>query len=120
MALPVPDPGAEKNSGTMRLADVEMVNREFSEAQFEFCEGHDTAGETSFKVGEVAGDAWKHVMLSHLTKLEEMEEAGDASVQERTRAAVEKVAVAKGYVKDGVLCMPGTFRNFRVAKPAVV
>ena len=69
---------------------------------------------------KVVGDAWKHVVLSHLTKLEEMEEAGDASVQERTRAAVEKVAVAKGYVTDGVLCMPGTFRNFRVAKPAVV
>jgi len=119
MALPAPGPEAEKDSGTMRLADVEMVNREFSEAHFEFCEGHDSAGETSFNVGEVAGDAWKHVMLSHLTKLEEMEKAGDTSVQERTRAAVEKAAVACGYVKEGVLCMPGTFRNFRVAKPAV-
>jgi hypothetical protein len=48
-----------------------------------------------------------------------MEKAGDASVQERTRAAVEKAAVARGYVKDGVLCMPGTCRNFRVAKQAV-
>ena len=118
MALPPPDPEAEKYSGTLRLADVEMVNGEFSKAQFEFCDGHDTAGETSFNVGEVAGDAWKHVLLSHLTKLEEMEEAGDASVQERTRAAVEKAVVARGFVKEGLLCMPGTFRNFRVAKPA--
>ena len=119
MGLPPPDLEADKYKGSMRLADIEMVNNELAQAQFRVMPvyGHDSLGETAFDVGAIAGDAWKHVVIGHLTELEQMEKGGDATVQERTRAIVERVTTEKGYVRDGTLYMPGTFRNFRVAKP---
>jgi len=117
MGLPPPDPEVHKYAGPLRLADIDMVNSEIALAQFEPSEGHDSYGEIAFDLGAMAGDAWKHVVIGHLTKLEEIEKGGDATIQERTKGIVRSITAARGFVRDGTLYMPGTFRNLRVAKP---
>jgi len=117
MGLAPPDPDTERYKGSMMTADIEMMNKALTDCQFEFVDGHDSMCETSFDVGPIAGDAWKHVLIGHLTSLEQIEKSGDTTIQQRASEIVATATTAKGYVKeDGKLYMPGTFRNFRVAK----
>eukprot|EP00927_Polykrikos_kofoidii_P052794 TRINITY_DN46751_c0_g1_i1.p1 TRINITY_DN46751_c0_g1~~TRINITY_DN46751_c0_g1_i1.p1 ORF type:complete len:294 (-),score=45.08 TRINITY_DN46751_c0_g1_i1:14-895(-) len=101
----------------MRLADTALLDAEFASAKFHTVEGHSATAEITFDLGLVSGDlAWKSVLISTLTQLEKMEETGDATIRDRAKAAVEKVATAQGFVQDGKLACPGTFRVFRLVK----
>ncbi len=119
MGLPPPDTAAEKYSGSMRLADVDMVNGAFKSVDFTFADGHDSFSETSFNVGTLQ-EAWKHVLISQLADLQAAEGKGDTSIVERAQKGLEQVATARGYLQDGVVHMPGRFRNFRVTKDSDV
>ena len=120
MGLPAPDPEASKYAGSLRLGDLEMVNSSLAEVGLKPCRGHDSLGQTRFDVGPVAGQAWKHVLIGHLPTLEELERGGDSGIQGRAQEVVQVITTSQGYVDQGILYMPGTFRNIRVIKPGCV
>lgn len=103
----------------MRLADVAVLDAEFATAGLHAREGHNLPGKITFDLGPV-DTAWMNVLISFLGKLEALEAAGDVTICQRARAAVEANARAKGFVTpEGILELPGTFRAFCLAKADV-
>jgi len=103
----------------MRFGDSSsLLDREFSETGFLMLDGHNTTGEIIFDMGPINGDylAWKSVLISHLSKLEEMEAAGDSTIRERAEVTVQSLAKEKGWIQDGNMKLPGTFRSFCLAR----
>jgi len=115
----VGEPPVPPSVDPMRLADVALLDALFANAGLRVEEGHNRLGEIAFQLGTVSGtEAWKSLMISHLAKLEAMEQAGDAGICERAKEAVESLAAAKGFLRDGgELTVPGTYRIFCVKKP---
>ena len=111
------EPPAPPQVDSMRFADCELLDKAFEGAGFRMIDGHNALGKILFDLGPLAGEShWMSVMIAGLAKLEELQAAGDMTICGRAKAAVEQAASAKGFVRDGKLACPGTFRAFRLAK----
>ena len=111
---PLEPPAVDPMRPTM--TEPALLDAAFAAAGLSAVEGHNTLGEITFDLGPVLGpSAWKSLLISHLARLELLEASGAATV-EHIQATVEKVAAARGLIKEGRLQCPGIYRTFRTRK----
>jgi len=105
---PPPPPAVDPMRPT--ITDPALLDAEFASAGLQATDGHNALGEITFNLGAMAGgEAWKSVMLSHLTRLEQLVASGAVTLG-RAQAAVERAVEARGLVSEGSLQCPGLYR----------
>lgn len=114
-----PEPPAVDPMRVM-MTDPVLLDAEFLKAGLHAADGHNSLHDIVFDLGEMGScRAWQSALISHLSRLEQMEADGTAT-REEARAAVERRATARGLIKDGRLQCPGTYRTVcLVAKPTL-